>query len=95
MSVPIEPNSYILSSLVSSLQDATVAAATGSDISTADPKTELDSHANMVVLGKNAYVFERTGRTCNVKPFTTTLGTARDVPIVDGAVAYDCPYSHR
>jgi len=38
-------------------------------------------------------VFESTGRTCNVQPFSTDLGIARDVPIVDGALAYDCPYS--
>ncbi len=47
----------------------------------------------MVVLGKNAFVFESTGRTCNVQPFASELGMASNVPIVDGAVAYDCPYS--
>ena len=58
-----------------------------------NPWTELDSHANIVVLGLNSFVFESTGRTCNVQPFSTDLGVARDVPIVDGALAYDCPYS--
>ena len=57
--------------------------------------TELDSHANMVVLGCNSYVFESTGRTCNVKPFDSSLGTAPNVPIVDGAIAYECPYSSK
>ena len=57
--------------------------------------TELDSHANMVVLGRNSYVFESTGRTCNVKPFDSSLGTASNIPIVDGAVAYECPYSSK
>ena len=63
------------------------------DESTADPRTELDTHANMVVLGCNSFVFESTGRTCNVHPFSSDLGTAKNVPIVDGALAYDCPYS--
>ena len=58
-------------------------------------QTELDSHANMVVLGQNAYIFESTGRTCNVKPFDSTLGTATNIPIVDGAVAYECPYTSK
>ena len=31
------------------------------------------------------------GRTCNVQPFTSDLGIASNVPIVDGAIAYDCP----
>ena len=53
----------------------------------------MDSHANMVVLGSNSFVFESTGRTCNVQPFSTDLGTASNVPIVDGALAYDCTYS--
>ena len=30
-------------------------------------KSELDSHANMVVLGKECFVFESTGKTCNVE----------------------------
>lgn len=58
---------------------------------TTDPSSELDSHANMVVLGQNAFVFESTGRTCNVWPFTSDLDIVSNVPIVDGAIAYDCP----
>jgi len=59
------------------------------------PRTELDSHANMVVVGKNAFVFEMTGRTCNVKPFSDELGIAESVPIVHAAIAYDCPYTFK
>jgi len=56
-------------------------------------RTELDSHANMVVLGDNAFIFESTGRTCNVKPFDSNLGTSHDIPIVDGALAYEYPHT--
>ena len=77
------------------LQLANSEVSEGNQCSTADPRSELDSHANMVVLGKHAFVFEKTGRTCNVQPFSKELGIATDVPIVDGAVAYDCPYSHQ
>ena len=44
----------------------------------------------MVVLGKDASIFESTGRTCNVEPFSPDLGIAQDIPIVDAAIAYDC-----
>ena len=59
-----------------------------------DPRTELDSHADMVVLGQNCFAFEQSGKTCTVKPFTDSLGTVQHVPIVDAAIAYDCPYTH-
>ena len=58
-----------------------------------DPRTELDSHANMVFLGAHAFIFESTNRTCNVQPFDPSLGTASKIPIVDGAVVYECPYT--
>ena len=59
-----------------------------------DSVTELDSHANMVVLGSECFVFEWSGKTCTVNPFTDQLGSAKDVPIVDAAIAYDCPYTN-
>ena len=43
----------------------------------------------MVVLGVYALIFEITGRMCSVKPFLSELGTAENVPIVDGAIDYD------
>ena len=48
----------------------------------------------MIVLGKDCFVFESTGKTCNVEPFDPNLGTAQNVPIVDAAIAYDCPYTY-
>ena len=58
-----------------------------------DPRTEIYSHANMVVLGAHAFIFESTNRTYNVQPFDPSLGTASKIPIVDGAVVYKCPYT--
>ena len=58
------------------------------------PRSELDSHANMVVLGKNSYIFDGVPlRTCDVLPFDPSLGISKSVPIVDGALAYDCPFT--
>ena len=84
--VTFYPNSHVCDTVARHTSDE-------EETPTADPRTELDSHANMVVFGSNSYVFESTGRTCNVHPFSTDLGSASNVPIVDAAVAYDCPYS--
>ena len=54
-------------------------------------RTELDSHANMPVVGKNVFVLAETGRTCDVNAFTPDYEPMK-VPIVDAAVAYECPY---
>ena len=61
-----------------------------------ESRSELDSHANMVVLGRHCFVFDGIhGKTCDVEPFDPAIGTARKVPIVDAAIAYDCPYHHQ
>ena len=61
-----------------------------------EPRTELDSHANMVVLGKHAFAFDSIqGKHCDAQPFNPKIGQATKVPIVDAAIAHDCPYSHK
>ena len=55
--------------------------------------TQLDSHANMAVVGDHATVFSRSGRKADVKPFSSDCSKLESVPIVDAAVAYDCPRS--
>jgi hypothetical protein len=55
--------------------------------------TQLDSHANMVVVGKQAIVFGDTGKKADVRPFSNDCSKLESIPIVDAAVAYDCPYS--
>ncbi len=56
--------------------------------------TQLDSHANMVVVGEQATIFGRTlGKCANVRPFSKDCSKLESVPIVDAAVAYDCPYT--
>jgi hypothetical protein len=54
-------------------------------------RTELDSHANMPVVGKNAFVLAETGRTCEVSAFTPDYEPMK-VKIVDAALLYECPY---
>ena len=54
--------------------------------------TELDSHANMPVIVKNAYILSTIGETVDVTPFTPDYKPIR-VGLVDAALKYDCPYS--
>ena len=62
-----------------------------SDENTGGNRTELDSHANMAVVGRESVVFDDTGQTCTVNAFTESAGKLEKVPIVDVAIAYDCP----
>jgi hypothetical protein len=85
------PNDYI-NKLIYSLAQVSTTSAHNDGI---DSRTELDSHANMVVLGSNCFVFDNVhGRTCDVEPFDKSLGVAKKIPIVDAALVYDCSYSH-
>ena len=66
----VEPNANIVNLIISEVKAVTNADARGFDVNNCVTRTELDSHANMVVLGKYSYIFESTGRTCNVKPLS-------------------------
>jgi hypothetical protein len=65
---------------------------TEEDESMEQSRTELDSHANMPVVGKNAFVLADTGRTCDVNAFTPDYAPMK-VKIVDAALMYECPYN--
>lgn len=54
-------------------------------------RTELDSHADSPVVGKNAIILYKTDMTVNVTPFSDDFGMMPEVPVVHAAVAYDCP----
>jgi hypothetical protein len=54
-------------------------------------RTELDSHANRPVAGRNAYIISDKGRLADVNPFTPDYNSML-MSIVDAAVRYDCPY---
>ena len=54
--------------------------------------TELDSHANMPVVGKHAYIIAETSKKVDVSPFTPDYQPLT-VPLVDTTVRYDNPYN--
>ena len=55
-----------------------------------DSMAELDTHANMAVVGSQAAVFH-TGRTTEGRAFSDEMDNIESMPIVDAALAYDCP----
>ena len=70
-------------------------AAAGIDKYTATETTELDSHANMIVLGKQSLVIQDTGHSAEVNAFSDDVGGFLKVQIVDAVVAYNCPYTSK
>jgi hypothetical protein len=55
--------------------------------------TELDSHANMAVAGRDCTIIAKSAHYANVTPFSADLPVMERVEIGDVAVAYDDPYS--
>ena len=53
-------------------------------------RTELDSHANMPVVGREAQVVEQSGRTVEVSPFTPDYKPIK-VEVVNAIIQYDSP----
>ena len=78
-------------STYSYLRTALVSAVDVSDENEESSRTELDSHANMPVVGRSAYIISDMGRVADVNPFTPDYGSTM-ITIVDAAVLNQCPY---
>ena len=61
------------------------------DMEAEQSKTELDSHANMPVVGRHAFIISDTGRVAEVNAFTPDYDPMQ-LSIVNAAIKYDCPY---
>ena len=55
-------------------------------------RTELESHANIPVIGMNSYILSIIDETVDVAPFTPDYKPIRE-ELVDGALKYKHPYS--
>jgi hypothetical protein len=53
--------------------------------------TDLDSHADTCVVGKNALIVHLLNKKVNVTGFDPSLGKVKDLDLVSAALAYDCP----
>ena len=63
---PLEPNEHLLMKIAAMIGNASLT-------NIADEgggRTELDSHANMCVLGKQCYVLSQSGKSVDVGAFT-------------------------
>ena len=58
-----------------------------------ESRMELDSHANMPVIGSQAYIINWSGKLADVSPFTPDYKTLKDILLVDAAILYICPYT--
>ena len=47
----------------------------------------------MILVGKQAFVFNHTCQYANIKSFSEDSGVITKVPIVDSVIAYDFPHS--
>ena len=61
------------------------------DVMPTDSRTELDSHANMVVIGCHAYILSTSDKMVEVNAFTPEHATIK-ASLVDAALQYDSPY---
>ena len=57
-----------------------------------ESRTEIDSHANMQVVGNHSYIIAETGKKVDVSPSTPDYKPLT-VPLVDATVKYDNPYN--
>jgi hypothetical protein len=84
--IKIAVPSYVYS-LIATVSDVNVAVETDEE-----SRTELDSHANMAVVGRHAFIISDSGRIADVNPFTPDYESMQ-VPIVDVVVLCECPYN--
>ena len=64
-----------------------------SQINNDEGQMELDTHADTGCASNHVRIIEFTGKSCTVSGFSTQLPSMPDIPIINGAVAYDHPDS--
>ena len=52
--------------------------------------TELDYHANMVIIERQAFIFSHSGQCPNVQAFAEEVKALPEVPSVDAVIVYGC-----
>jgi hypothetical protein len=82
---------YLYSLICTTMVSAVDVSEEATDMDEEASRTELDSHANMPVVGRNAYIISDTGKIADVNPFTPDYAFMR-ISIVDATVRYDCLY---
>jgi len=81
-----------VSSSVSALRAATIGGTSVGSYGSMSV-TELDSHANMAVAGRDCTIISKSGHHATVTPFSSDLPTMERVEIGDVAIAFDDPFN--
>ena len=89
-----KPNEYLITKIISCLVTNDEDGDLDGDLEK-ESRTDLDSHANMAVVGRNATVLAETGNSVDVNPFAPDCNSLKQVKIVDAAVRYSCPYTSK
>ena len=63
-----------------------------SDTEVQKSRTELDSHANMPVVGSESFIISHTGKTTEEHPYSPEY-EVKIIPIVHAAVKYESKYT--
>jgi hypothetical protein len=90
-SMHVQPSKRIQEAITVSMLNGEVSAVSLGD----SIQSDLDSHANMIVLGKHCFIISYSGKYIDVNAFADAVGGLSQVPIVDAAITYDCPYTHK
>ena len=86
-----EPNLHLVSKIGNSIAASDCGTTEMSEFS--ESRTELDSHANMCVVGKNSFPLTKPTRYASVNAFSPSIEKLTQVPIIDAAIIYECPFS--
>jgi hypothetical protein len=87
----MKPNAHISALIVASISDDDASMNSETEF---ESRTDLDSHANMFVAGKHAFILADSGTTATVRAFSPDM-EAIETPIVDCAFLYECSYTNR
>ena len=82
---PVKPNANVAAAIAR----ASTSQVSADAVMEPNGRIELDPHANMVVLGRHAYIMNLSGRIAQVSPFTPEYESLKEVSIIDAAVVYD------
>jgi hypothetical protein len=83
------PNAHVCAAITASISGTS---ASNMMVHDSPGRADLDSHANMVVLGNDCLVLRESGKSVDVNAFAPEYATLKKVPVVDAAILYESPY---
>jgi len=88
------PNAHVYSFISCTINSADTMAIDENVKATLGSRTELDSRANMVVIGNGAVILNHSGCFAQVSPFTPDYKALTEGPIINAVLLYKCPYTN-